>query len=251
MKPDPRHLPKSAALGVIEGDVLNTERLVATGNLGQFEGHTLHGQNGHGTSRRRGVVGHQADVRQHQGARVLVVDLAEGQLRVEVFVRHRQQFMPQPLLHGGTARPRRRELEGARRGAAWGPARGRGVDGGQDARDIGRESRLEASPWPQGAVVVACGGESTVTLGADAASRFGQGGPNQEAAIGAALALSGVEGVVVVFIDTDGSDGGTEVAGGLVDWSTHLRATKLGIDLRRALVAHETRQPWQQSVMPL
>lgn len=106
---------------------------------------------------------------------------------------------------------------------------------------LARESRLEASPWPQGAVVVACGGESTVTLGADAASRFGQGGPNQEAAIGAALALSGVEGVVVVFIDTDGSDGGTEVAGGLVDWSTHLRATKLGIDLRRALVAHETR----------
>ena len=89
--------------------------------------------------------------------------------------------------------------------------------------------------------MVACGGESTVTLGADATSRFGQGGPNQEAAVAAALALSGVDGVVAVFLDTDGSDGGTEVAGGLVDWSTQLRASKLGIDLRKTLVAHETR----------
>lgn len=112
---------------------------------------------------------------------------------------------------------------------------------GQLLATLARESHLEAAPWPRGAVLVACGGESTVTLGPGAASRFGQGGPNQEAAVGAALALSGVDGVVAVFIDTDGSDGGTEVAGGLVDWSTDLRATNLGINLRKVLVAHETR----------
>jgi glycerate-2-kinase len=59
--------------------------------------------------------------------------------------------------------------------------------------------------------------------------------------MGAALSLAGVEGVVALFMDTDGSDGGTEVAGGLVDWSTELSARRQAISLRRVLVAHETR----------
>ena len=34
----------------------------------------------------------------------------------------------------------------------------------------------------------------------------------------AALALDGARGIAAMFADTDGSDGGTPVAGGLVDW---------------------------------
>ena len=86
-------------------------------------------------------------------------------------------------------------------------------------------------------MVVACGGECTVALGSGAADRFGLGGPSQEAAVAAAQALAGVDGVVALFIDTDGSDGGTDVAGGIVDWSTHLRAQRQGISLRKVLVA--------------
>jgi len=89
--------------------------------------------------------------------------------------------------------------------------------------------------------MVACGGECTVTLGSGAADRFGKGGPSQEAAIAAALALVGVDGVVALFIDTDGSDGGTDVAGGLVDWSSELSARGKGISLRKVLAAHETK----------
>jgi glycerate-2-kinase len=78
-----------------------------------------------------------------------------------------------------------------------------------------------------------------VSLGPDADRLLGHGGPSQEAAIGAALALDGVHGIAAMFADTDGSDGGTPVAGGLVDWSTGERARQSGMSLRKALVAHE------------
>jgi glycerate-2-kinase len=55
----------------------------------------------------------------------------------------------------------------------------------------------------------------------------------------AALALDGARGIAALFADTDGSDGGTPAAGGLVDWSTSERARQSGLSLRKALVAHE------------
>jgi glycerate 2-kinase len=105
---------------------------------------------------------------------------------------------------------------------------------------LARESRATGSPWPRGTVVVACGGECTVNLGPDADARFGRGGPSQEAAVGAALALDGAPGIVALFADTDGSDGGTAVAGGLVDSSTAARAGEQGLSLRKGLVDHAT-----------
>ena len=105
---------------------------------------------------------------------------------------------------------------------------------------LARESRVTGSPWPRGTVIVACGGECTVNLGPAADALFGRGGPSQEAAVGAALALDGVPGIVALFADTDGSDGGTSVAGGLVDWSTAGRAGELGLSLRKGLVDHAT-----------
>jgi glycerate 2-kinase len=105
---------------------------------------------------------------------------------------------------------------------------------------LARESAIHDSPWPRGAVVVGCGGEGTVRLDSSDESSFGRGGPNQEAAVGAALALAGVSGIVAMFLDTDGSDGGTAVAGGLVDWSTESRSRELGTSLRRALLTHAT-----------
>jgi glycerate 2-kinase len=105
---------------------------------------------------------------------------------------------------------------------------------------LAREARQEGTPWPRGAVLVGCGGECTVTLGSDEKCSFGEGGPNQEAAVGAALALKEVSGVVALFLDTDGSDGGTALAGGIVDSSTEARARQLGINLRKALLTHRT-----------
>jgi glycerate 2-kinase len=116
-----------------------------------------------------------------------------------------------------------------------------------DAASVGRvlatlprEAYAEGAPWPRNTVVVGCGGEYTVTLDSNHESSFGKGGPSQEAAIGAALALSGSRGVVALFLDTDGSDGGTTVAGGLIDWSTEARARQLGVSLRKTLLTHGT-----------
>jgi glycerate 2-kinase len=49
-----------------------------------------------------------------------------------------------------------------------------------------------------------------------------------------------VPGIVALFADTDGSDGGTAIAGGLVDSSTAGRARKQGLSLRKGLVDHAT-----------
>lgn len=85
-------------------------------------------------------------------------------------------------------------------------------------------------------VLVGCGGEATVALGdAD----FGAGGPNQEAALAAGLVLEG-KPVAAVFLDTDGSDGGTEAAGAICDGETAERATDLGLDIHDALDSHRS-----------
>jgi len=121
-----------------------------------------------------------------------------------------------------------------------GSLEGEAATAGRVLATLARESRATGSPWPRGTVVVGCGGEYTVNLGPDADRRFGQGGPSQEAAVGAALALDGVPGIVALFADTDGSDGGTAIAGGLVDSSTAGRAREQGLSLRKGLVDHAT-----------
>ena len=70
------------------------------------------------------------------------------------------------------------------------------------------------------------GGETVVTI--DGAC--GEGGSNQEFALCAALVLNGQEAVVVASVDTDGSDGPTAAAGGLVDGGTVARAKAAGLD---------------------
>ncbi|MBI2498288.1 MAG: hypothetical protein HYV75_10395, partial [Opitutae bacterium] len=62
-----------------------------------------------------------------------------------------------------------------------------------------------------------------------------------EFALGAALALSGAGRAAVAGLDTDGSDGPTGLAGGLVDHLSAARAGGLGIDLRAALARHDVR----------
>jgi hydroxypyruvate reductase len=75
------------------------------------------------------------------------------------------------------------------------------------------------------------GGETTVTLPAEP----GRGGRNQHLALAAAELLDGRDDLVLLAAGTDGSDGPTEDAGGLVDGGTWGRALREGLDPRRAL----------------
>jgi glycerate 2-kinase len=80
------------------------------------------------------------------------------------------------------------------------------------------------------------GGETTVTI----TGQSGKGGPNQEFAASAALCLDRLGPVVVVGLDSDGTDGPTDVAGAIVDGETARRARKAGIDLYDCLKTHRT-----------
>ena len=93
------------------------------------------------------------------------------------------------------------------------------------ARDIARHGRPVGRP---GCVVF--GGETTVTV-----RGAGTGGRNQEMALAAAIALEGTTGAAVMALATDGTDGPTSAAGGLVDGGTVARARVAGIDAARAL----------------
>jgi len=79
------------------------------------------------------------------------------------------------------------------------------------------------------------GGETVVTLSVE---QFGAGGPNQEFALAAAVELDGFRNVVALAVDTDGTDGPTAAAGGLVDGGTAGTARSLGIDLGSVLRNH-------------
>ncbi len=88
-------------------------------------------------------------------------------------------------------------------------------------------------------MLLGSGGETTVTL-RHQDHHFGDGGPNQAAALAAALRVGTGRAIAAAFLDTDGMDGGTGIAGALVDGSTLERAAALDLDLRQALLRHRS-----------
>lgn len=102
------------------------------------------------------------------------------------------------------------------------------------AAALGREVQAHGRPLPAPACLI-LGGETTVTLGGE----HGFGGRNQEAALSAALALAGTQGITCVALATDGSDGPTDAAGGIVDGATVAAGAALGLDAQAALRRHD------------
>jgi len=111
---------------------------------------------------------------------------------------------------------------------------------GRFIADIALSSSTDSYPFEPGTVLLGCGGESSVAIAGK--GEFGNGGPGQEAAIAAALELDGAP-VVTLFMDTDGSDGGTDAAGAIADGYSAGRASAAGLDLRKALMRHGSREP--------
>ncbi len=100
---------------------------------------------------------------------------------------------------------------------------------------IVREIRRTGRPRSFPCALIACG-ENTVTVPKGA----GTGGPSQELALSLALHLDGLPGVVAVALDTDGTDGPTPFAGGMVDGQTASSARARALDVFRSLRAHDT-----------
>jgi hydroxypyruvate reductase len=83
------------------------------------------------------------------------------------------------------------------------------------------------------------GGELTVTVRGN-----GSGGPNQEYALGLALALDGTPGIAGLAGDTDGIDGGGgnagDPAGAMVFSDTLQRAAAANLNAARMLDNHDS-----------
>jgi hydroxypyruvate reductase len=94
---------------------------------------------------------------------------------------------------------------------------------------IAREILTSGRPIRRPACLIS-GGETTVTVHGE-----GKGGRNQEFVLASAIAIQGVEPVVIFSAGTDGTDGPTDAAGAICDGRTISRAKALGLDSRAHL----------------
>jgi len=97
-----------------------------------------------------------------------------------------------------------------------------------------REVLASGNPVSSPCAVIS-GGEATVTVRGS-----GTGGPNQEFALALAVELDGVGGWAAFSADTDGHDGSTGAAGGIVDGETAARIRDDGVDPEEALADNDS-----------
>ena len=99
---------------------------------------------------------------------------------------------------------------------------------------IAREIRASGRPVaPPCAVLL--GGETIVRL-----KGKGKGGRNQEIALAAAMGIKGLKDVALLSIGSDGTDGPTDAAGGLVDGQTAENLKGLGMDPEDILAENDS-----------
>jgi glycerate 2-kinase len=94
---------------------------------------------------------------------------------------------------------------------------------------IVREVQESGNPLAPPCAIIT-GGEATVVVRGE-----GTGGPNQEFALAMAVDLEGVEGWAALAVDTDGNDGPTDAAGGIVTGKTAAAIRENGVDPEEAL----------------
>jgi hydroxypyruvate reductase len=97
-----------------------------------------------------------------------------------------------------------------------------------------REVLASGNPAQPPCAIVS-GGEATVRVRGD-----GTGGPNQEFVLALAIELDGVEGWAAFSADTDGNDGSTDAAGGIVDGKTAQRIRDAHVNPEEALAANDS-----------
>lgn len=109
-----------------------------------------------------------------------------------------------------------------------------------EAREVGRvlagvalQVKRRSQPFRPPCVLLS-GGETTVTV-----RGRGRGGRNVEFLLALGLALSGAGGVYALAGDTDGVDGGEEIAGAFWAPDSAARARALGVNPRDALDAND------------
>lgn len=95
---------------------------------------------------------------------------------------------------------------------------------------------LESGNPAEAPCALVSGGEATVVVRGE-----GVGGPNQEFCLALAAELGGVEGWAAFAVDTDGNDGPTDAAGGMVDGESAARMREAGVEPSDALANNDSR----------
>lgn len=106
---------------------------------------------------------------------------------------------------------------------------------GRTIVSIAKEIQLSGNPVRPPCALIATG-ETAVRIRGDVR---GQGGANQELAVGACLDIGEKDSIVICALDTDGTDGPTSLAGALTDGSTPKSAVQEGYDLFQKLMEHD------------
>ena len=98
-------------------------------------------------------------------------------------------------------------------------------EGGSFMASVAREVLTSGRPVKAPCALIA-GGETVVHL-----TGHGMGGRNQEFALSAATGIAGLDNVVIASLGSDGTDGPTDAAGGIVDGKTEeiLKEKKISI----------------------
>ena len=100
---------------------------------------------------------------------------------------------------------------------------------------IALETEILGQPLKPPCVFI-CGGEVVVSIGRET----GLGGRNQELVLAAAPRIAGSKNIVIASADSDGTDGPTNVAGGIVDGTTMQRIDEAGFNLDEELRRHNS-----------
>lgn len=102
-------------------------------------------------------------------------------------------------------------------------------EAGSFMASVAREVKNSGRPAKAPCAIIA-GGETVVHL-----TGHGMGGRNQEFALAAAENISGIEGIVIASLGSDGTDGPTDAAGGIVDCETASILKTKGINISDVL----------------
>lgn len=105
-------------------------------------------------------------------------------------------------------------------------------EGGRFLAAVAKEIKARGHIKTPCAVIV--GGETVVTL-----TGTGKGGRNQEFALAAAEGIAGLADTVIISVGSDGTDGPTDAAGGIVDGNTKERLAAAGLTIDAILADND------------
>ena len=107
-------------------------------------------------------------------------------------------------------------------------------EAGRFLASIAKTIRKDGLPLSSPCAIL-CGGETVVHI-----TGKGKGGRNQELALAAAERIAGMEGIVIAAAGSDGTDGPTDAAGGIVDGKTCGILAEKGISIPAVLAENDS-----------